>query len=214
MTVIADKWNSEIFRSVRIMKATIQRVTSVFGVPRASVFVPRISTPFILHNYISNGRMVLFSKEFYNGRVSKSDLWSSNKEEELLVSQRKKRPISPHLTVYEPEMSWYLSSLHRISGVLLALGFYAFTITLGVTTIMGMDTTFQDLNKWYHEKMPKWSQWVAKGSAAYLFAFHFGNGIRHLIWDMGYELTNRGVIKTGSIVLAGTLVLGTYLLAQ
>lgn len=113
------------------MKATIQRVTSLFGVPRASVFVPRISTPFILHNYISNGRMVLFSKEFYNGRVSKSDLWSSNKEEELLVSQRKKRPISPHLTVYEPEMSWYLSSLHRISGVLLALGFYAFTNYFG-----------------------------------------------------------------------------------
>ncbi|CAI5033062.1 CGH_1_HP_G0103940.mRNA.1.CDS.1 [Saccharomyces cerevisiae] len=38
--------------------------------------------------------------------------------------------------------------------------------------------------------MPKWSQWVAKGSV-YLFAFHFGNVIRHLIWDMGYELTNR-----------------------
>lgn len=62
MTVIADKWSSEIFRSVRIMKATIQRVTSLFGVPRASVFVPRISTPFILHSYISNGRMVLFPK--------------------------------------------------------------------------------------------------------------------------------------------------------
>ena len=29
-TVIADKWSSEIFRSVRIMKATIQRVTSEY----------------------------------------------------------------------------------------------------------------------------------------------------------------------------------------
>ncbi|QHS75389.1 protein SHH3 [Saccharomyces paradoxus] len=196
------------------MKATIHKISPLVGLPRAYLFVPRISIPFLLHNNVSNGKKGLLSKEFHAGRVFKSDLWSNKREEELLVSQRKQRPISPHLTVYEPEMSWYLSSLHRISGVLLALGFYAFTITLGVTTIMGMDTTFQDLNEWYHEKLPKWSQWLVKGSAGYLFAFHFGNGIRHLIWDMGYELTNRGVIKTGSIVLAGTLVLGTYLLAQ
>ncbi|KOG97455.1 protein SHH3 [Saccharomyces eubayanus] len=193
------------------MKVTVQKIPSfLLRFNKPSLLVPKISSPFFLHSQIFRDN----TRYFHAGCVSKLDLRSGNREEELLVSQRKQRPISPHLTIYEPEMSWYLSSLHRISGVLLALGFYAFTITLGVTTLLGMQTSFQDLNKWYHEKLPKWSQWLLKGSAGYLFAFHFGNGIRHLVWDMGYELTNPAVVKTGSVVLAGTLVLGTYLLAQ
>lgn len=192
------------------MKVTVKEMPSLLRFKKPSLFVPRIASPLFLHSPALRNN----TRNFHVGCVFKADHWSGKREEELLVSQRKQRPISPHLTVYEPEMSWYLSSLHRISGILLALGFYAFTITLGVTTLLGMQTSFQDLNKWYHEKLPKWSQWLLKGSAGYLFAFHFGNGIRHLVWDMGYELTNPGVIKTGSIVLAGTLVLGTYLLAQ
>ncbi|CAI4048335.1 hypothetical protein SKDZ_13G2440 [Saccharomyces kudriavzevii ZP591] len=196
------------------MGVTVHKISPLLKFCRATSFVPRVSTPFILRNRVANGKTDFLTRSFHAAGVSKSGRWTSKSEEELLVSQRKQRPISPHLTIYEPEMSWYLSSLHRISGVLLALAFYAFTITLGVKTMLGMETTVQDLNKWYHEKLPKWSQWLIKGSAGYLFAFHFGNGIRHLIWDMGYEMTNPGVIKTGSIVLAGTLVLGTYLLTQ
>ncbi|CAI4035592.1 hypothetical protein SMKI_13G2420 [Saccharomyces mikatae IFO 1815] len=196
------------------MKVIVYTISSLIKSHQANTFVQKIGTQFLSRNGILNGKMCYSSREIHASRVLKSQLGSNKSEDELLVSQRKKRPISPHLTVYEPEMSWYLSSLHRISGILLALGFYVFTSSLGVTTILGMDTTFQDLNKWYHETLPKWSQWLVKGSAGYLFAFHFGNGVRHLIWDMGYELTNPGVIKTGSIVLAGTLILGSYLLAQ
>ncbi|EJS44228.1 YMR118C [Saccharomyces arboricola H-6] len=193
------------------MRLNVHRISALLKFHQPNLFVPGVSTQFLLRNQTFNG---LLARRFHGGCISNSDHGSCNGEEDLLISQRKQRPISPHLTIYEPEMSWYLSSLHRISGVLLALGFYVFTVTLGVTTILGIDLTFQDLNKWYHEKLPKWSQLLVKGSAGYLFAFHFGNGIRHLVWDMGYELTNPGVIKTGSIVLAGTLILGTYLLTQ
>jgi succinate dehydrogenase (ubiquinone) cytochrome b560 subunit len=31
-------------------------------------------------------------------------------------SQRLKRPIAPHLTIYQPQMTWLLSASHRILG--------------------------------------------------------------------------------------------------
>jgi succinate dehydrogenase (ubiquinone) cytochrome b560 subunit len=37
-------------------------------------------------------------------------------ESELLRQQRKVRPVSPHLTIYQPQITWYLSGLHRITG--------------------------------------------------------------------------------------------------
>lgn len=46
------------------------------------------------------------------------------------------------------------------------------------------------------------------------FAFHSWNGVRHLIWDMGRQLTNVQVIRTGWAVvgLTGISTLGLALL--
>jgi hypothetical protein len=37
------------------------------------------------------------------------------------------RPLSPHLTIYQPQLTWYMSGLHRITGVYIS----------GCTTING-----------------------------------------------------------------------------
>ncbi|KAJ9118124.1 hypothetical protein QFC22_004025 [Naganishia vaughanmartiniae] len=34
----------------------------------------------------------------------------------LLNEQRLRRPNSPHLTIYQPQLTWYLSGLNRITG--------------------------------------------------------------------------------------------------
>jgi succinate dehydrogenase (ubiquinone) cytochrome b560 subunit len=34
------------------------------------------------------------------------------------------RPISPHLTIYQPQLTWYMSALHRITGVAVGGGEY------------------------------------------------------------------------------------------
>lgn len=133
-------------------------------------------------------------------------------EEQLLVSQRKHRPVSPHLTIYQPQLTWYLSSVHRVSGVLMGLGFYAVTIAFGVSTLFGLGLNSDNLVEWYHSKTNKWMDWTVKAGAAYLFAFHFGNGIRHLIWDTGKELSIKGVYRTGYAVLAITAIGGSYFL--
>ena len=37
-------------------------------------------------------------------------------------SQRLGRPISPHFTIYQPQLTWYMSIAHRITGAALAVG--------------------------------------------------------------------------------------------
>lgn len=41
---------------------------------------------------------------------------SPDAESELLRQQRKVRPISPHLSIYQPQLTWYGSAAHRITG--------------------------------------------------------------------------------------------------
>ena len=45
-------------------------------------------------------------------------------ESELLRQQRKVRPVSPHLEIYQPQITWYLSGIHRITGCALGAGKY------------------------------------------------------------------------------------------
>lgn len=137
---------------------------------------------------------------------------TEQEQHELLVSQRKVRPVSPHLTIYQPQLTWYLSSVHRVSGVFMAFAFYAVTISFGVSSLFGLGLSTDNLTEFYTNKIPSWMDITAKASFAYLFAFHFGNGIRHLIWDSGKELTLKGVYRTGYAVLALTAVAGSYLL--
>ena len=127
----------------------------------------------------------------------------------ILVNQRAHRPISPHLTIYQPQITWYLSSVHRISGVFLGMAFFGATIAFGVSGLLGLGLTTDKLSEYYHTHIPKWMDYTVKGGFAYLFAFHFGNGIRHLIWDIGKGFTIKGIYAGGYAVMALTVVAGT-----
>ena len=51
-------------------------------------------------------------------------------------SQFLKRPISPHLTIYAPQITWVVSIGHRVTGAGLAVGMYlgATSFGLGLST--------------------------------------------------------------------------------
>ena len=132
-----------------------------------------------------------------------------------LIKQRKQRPISPHLTIYQPQLTWYMSSLHRLSLIFLGLAFYGVTMLFGLGNLLGLDITTQKLVDWYHDKVSRMNRWVGltiKASFAYLFALQYGGAIRHLIWDTARELTLKGVYRTGYALIGFTVVAGTYLL--
>ena len=49
---------------------------------------------------------------------------SPDAESELLRQQRKLRPTSPHIDIYQPQVTWYLSGIHRITGCAIGAGKY------------------------------------------------------------------------------------------
>ncbi|PIS57130.1 succinate dehydrogenase, cytochrome b556 subunit [Candidozyma auris] len=135
---------------------------------------------------------------------------SHEQEQELLVQQRKNRPVSPHLQIYQPQLTWYLSGLHRITGVAMSGAFYALTCTYALSAVFGFPFEASTLVSAF-AGLPFAVKLGVKAAMAFPFTFHSLNGIRHLVWDFGKELTIPGVYRTGYIVLAATAVFGTYL---
>lgn len=135
---------------------------------------------------------------------------TDGQEQDILVAQRKNRPTSPHLQIYQPQLTWVLSGLHRITGVAMAFPFYALTCTYAATSILNIPFDSSTLVGLF-ASLPFVVKLGAKAAMAYPFAFHVTNGVRHLVWDLGKELTIKGVYRTGYIVLAATTLFGTYL---
>ena len=134
---------------------------------------------------------------------------SHEQEQELLVAQRKNRPVSPHLDIYKPQLTWLLSGLHRLTGVGMAGAFYGLTVTYAATSLLSVPFDSASIVTAF-ASLPFAAKLGAKIAMAYPFAFHFFNGIRHLVWDFGKELTIPGVYRPGYLVLAGTALLGSY----
>ena len=129
---------------------------------------------------------------------------------EILVEQRKKRPTSPHLAIYKWQMTSVLSISNRATGLFLSAGFYAFGLSYLVSPLLGWDITSTSLAAAFGA-WPLALKAAAKFTVAFPFAFHSWNGIRHLIWDFGKELSNKRVIQTGWTMLGLTVVSSLYL---
>lgn len=130
-------------------------------------------------------------------------------EQALLNAQRLKRPVSPHLTIYQPQLTWYLSSVHRITGVAMGGAFYALTVSYAATSLLNIPFDSAAIVSTV-AALPVAVKLLGKAAMAYPFVFHAANGVRHLIWDFGKELTIPGVYRTGYAVLAATATIGTY----
>lgn len=123
----------------------------------------------------------------------------------ILVKQRLQRPVAPHLTIYKPQITWILSSLNRITGSLLSGGLYIFGALYAVAPVLGLSITSAGMAAGF-AKWPVALQMLAKAGVAAPFWFHNFNGLRHLVWDMGRQLTNMQVIRTGWVVVGLTAV--------
>lgn len=112
-----------------------------------------------------------------------------------------KRPLSPHIQVYRPQITSVISICHRITGVGLVAGTLLFTYWLAAAA-------------YGPEAFGRAQSFLGSGFGllilfGFTFAlyFHMANGIRHLFWDMGkgYEMTT--VRKTGWLVVITAVVM-------
>ena len=136
---------------------------------------------------------------------------SQSSADEILVQQRLRRPVAPHLTIYQPQITWILSGLNRITGVSVSGGLYVFALAYLASPLLGWHLESASLAA----AVATWP-FVVKVGAKFLvalpFTFHSLNGLRHLAWDTGRELSNKAVQRTGWMVVGGTF-LGSGLLA-
>ncbi|RKP07369.1 hypothetical protein THASP1DRAFT_17164, partial [Thamnocephalis sphaerospora] len=133
---------------------------------------------------------------------------TTKSQAEIAAEAKRQRPTSPHLTIYQPQLTWVMSGLHRTSGVALASVFYASMIAyLGVSSIdsAAVISTVAEL--------PTAVKVTGKFALALPFTFHACNGIRHLMWDTATSLTLKGVYTSGWIVTGASVLSAGYLAA-
>lgn len=140
-----------------------------------------------------------------HGRTRRSPE-SSDTADSVSVA-RPKRPTSPHLTIYRPQLTWLMSIAHRMTGAGLASGVYAGGIAASVGLSGPLTATLASLVA----SAPLGLVLAGKFIVAAPFCFHTFNGVRHLVWDLGWALTLRGVYVTGWAVNIGTLLAATAL---
>jgi succinate dehydrogenase / fumarate reductase cytochrome b subunit len=114
------------------------------------------------------------------------------------------RPLSPFMH-YRWQYTNTLSILHRITGVLLSLGFLLLVYWLAAAAAgperyaAARDTLASPL-----------AQLVWFG-AAFAFCYHLLNGVRHLFFDMGRGFELKTARASGRAVAIGAVVLGLLL---
>ena len=92
-----------------------------------------------------------------------------------------KHPTSPHLQIYRLPLTALLSITHRITGVILSFGCLLLVWILAAAA---------DSPAAYEAFVPHLSAWYGQlFLLGFVFALylHFCNGVRHLIWDAGFE---------------------------
>ena len=110
------------------------------------------------------------------------------------------RPLSPHLTIYRPQLNSVLSILHRITGIALSI---TLLILIGffISLIFG-EEIFTIFSTYFNSVVGKLVMFFSLCGIWY----HFFAGIRHLFWDMGYGFNLKWVELSSYSILALTFI--------
>ena len=112
-----------------------------------------------------------------------------------------KRPLSPHLQIYRPQITSVLSILHRLTGVALAFGTVLLAYWL-TAAAYGPDA-FARANALF----VSWYGRLALFGLTFAFFYHFANGLRHLAWDTGRGFEMKTLRLSGILVVLVALAL-------
>ena len=112
-----------------------------------------------------------------------------------------RRPLSPHLQIYKPQLTSVLSISHRITGVGLAAG--TLLLTWWLLAAAAGPEAFATVQGF----LGSWIGYVILFGFSYALMYHLCNGVRHLLWDAGRGFELPTVYKTGWAVVIGSAAL-------
>lgn len=111
------------------------------------------------------------------------------------------RPLSPHLQVYKLPLTGMLSITHRATGVVLAIG--TLLVTYWLAAIAGGEESFNSANA----ILGSWFGKLVLFGWTWALFYHLSNGIRHLLWDIGFGFDIPTANLTSKIVVGASFVL-------
>ena len=117
---------------------------------------------------------------------------------------RGNRPLSPHLTIYRPQMTSISSIFVRITGnALLAATLLLIAWLLAASTSAAAFAWVQYvITSWFGDLVFLLSLWA--------LWYHTLAGIRHLIWDAGYLLELDKAEATGWAIIIASVCLTLF----
>ena len=124
--------------------------------------------------------------------------------ESLEESRNNNRPLSPHLDIYQYQITWTVSIMHRITGVAMTLGLILIVAWLVAAAFSPEFFSLID------GVLRSWIGMIIIFGSLWAFWFHFLNGIRHLFWDLGYGFNLSTVWRSGWVVVLGSIILTIF----
>lgn len=114
---------------------------------------------------------------------------------------RGNRPLSPHLTIYRPQLTSMTSILTRITGnaLLVAALLTVWWLLAAATSADYFATADAVVTSWFGDIVMFLSLWA--------LWYHTLAGVRHLIWDNGMMLQIDRAEMLGWIAIGGSVVL-------
>ena len=120
---------------------------------------------------------------------------------------RGNRPLSPHLTIYRPQLTSITSILIRITGnaIILSVMLIVWWLFAAATSPQYFEVADAIMNSWFGKLVLTSSLWAVW--------YHLLGGVRHLIWDRAIGLDLKTAEYLGWSVIIGSFVFTILTLA-
>ncbi|MDA8996412.1 succinate dehydrogenase, cytochrome b556 subunit [Planktomarina temperata] len=119
---------------------------------------------------------------------------------------RGNRPLSPHLTIYRPQMTSISSIFVRITGNALLAA------TLSLIAWLLAASTSAAAFEWVQCVITSWFGDLVFLLSLWALWYHMLGGLRHLIWDTGRGLELKTAERMGWMMIIGSLLLTAFTL--
>jgi len=114
---------------------------------------------------------------------------------------RGKRPLSPHLTIYRPQLTSITSIFTRITGNAMLLA------ALMIVWWLLAAATGPEYYAFASSVITSWPGDIIMTLSLWALWYHFCTGLRHLYWDTGRGFEIKQAERMAIMVIAGSFIL-------
>lgn len=125
----------------------------------------------------------------------------------LLAEQRLRRPLSPHLEIYDKKQTYFGSSIfQRATGMIFTGSLYAYSVGYLVAPLAGWHLESASVAAAF-AGLPLLAKGGFKVALAWPFVYHAFNGVKHLVHDSTAKGFKKAVNKRNEYIVWGSTTL-------